>query len=335
MADERVLLGPGPSLVPPEVSAALARPLLGHLDPDLLPILDEVVSLLRAVFQTTHELTLPVSGTGTAGMEAVLLHMVKPGDRLAVCTAGYLGDRLAEAGARLGAEIVRIEAPWGRPVDPDDLERALARGRVSCVAAVHVETSTGVLQPLRDLIRIAHAHDAMILVDAVASLGGVDLPVDAWEIDACYSGSQKCLSAPPGLAPVTVHARTRGRHRPATFYLDLELSGPTGVRSAPTTTLSLRRWSARCTRRCGSSWPRASKPASSATGATRAPCGRAWRPWACRSSPRNPIVPRRSRRSASLTARTMLRCAAGCCATTGSKSPAGSDRSGAGCGASA
>ncbi|MDR7518327.1 MAG: alanine--glyoxylate aminotransferase family protein [Armatimonadota bacterium] len=223
MADERVLLGPGPSLVPPEVSAALARPLLGHLDPDLLPILDEVVSLLRAVFQTKHELTLPVSGTGTAGMEAVLLHMVKPGDRLAVCTAGYFGDRLAEAGARLGAEVVRIEAPWGRPVDPGDLERALARGRVSCVAAVHVETSTGVLQPLRDLIRIAHAHGAMILVDAVASLGGVDLPVDAWEIDACYSGSQKCLSAPPGMSPVTVHARTRGRHRPATFYLDLEL----------------------------------------------------------------------------------------------------------------
>jgi alanine-glyoxylate transaminase/serine-glyoxylate transaminase/serine-pyruvate transaminase len=210
-------------MLPPEVTSALAAPLMGHMDFDLFPVLDEVVVLLRQAFQTENELTLPVSGTGTAGMEAALRHMVSPGERLAVCTAGFFGDRIAEIGARLGAEVVRVEAPWGRPVDPSDLERALASGPgVACVAAVHVETSTGVLQPLQDLVRIAHAHGAMVLVDAVASLGGVELPVDAWEIDACYSGSQKCLSAPPGMAPITVHDRTRRHHAPGTMYLDLE-----------------------------------------------------------------------------------------------------------------
>jgi alanine-glyoxylate transaminase/serine-glyoxylate transaminase/serine-pyruvate transaminase len=224
MPDERILLGPGPSLLPPEVSAALSQPMLGHMDPDLLPQLDEIVLRLRGIFRTDNELTFPVSGTGTAGIEAALLHMVRPGDRLAVCTAGFFGDRIAEIAARIGAEVLRIETPWGQPVDPDDLQRGMARvaGGVACVAAVHVETSTGVLQPLQDLIKVAHAGGATVLVDAVASLGGTELPVDAWEIDAVYSGSQKCLSAPPGMAPITAHARTRGRSAPATFYLDLE-----------------------------------------------------------------------------------------------------------------
>lgn len=222
MPGERILLGPGPSLLPPEVTAALGAPLVGHMDPDFFPILDETVTLLRDVFQTKNELTLAVSGTGTAGMEAALLHSVKPRDRLAVCTAGFFADRIGEIGTRIGAKVIRVEAPWGRPVDPLDLERVLAAGGVACVAAVHVETSTGVLQPLNDLVRIARAHGATVLVDAVASLGGAELSVDAWEIDACYSGSQKCLSAPPGMAPLTVHARTRGRQTPAAFYLDLE-----------------------------------------------------------------------------------------------------------------
>ncbi|MBI3998753.1 MAG: aminotransferase class V-fold PLP-dependent enzyme, partial [Armatimonadetes bacterium] len=227
MPGERILLGPGPSLLPPEVTAALAEPLLGHMDPDLFPILDEVVGMLRHVFQTENELTLALSATGTGAMEAALLHMLRPGDRLAVCTAGFFGDRLADIGRRIGAEVIRVEGPWGRPVDPGDLERALAAtlgGKgVSTVAMVHVETSTGVLQPLPDLVRIAHDHGAQVLVDAVASLGGADLAVDRWGLDACYSGSQKCLGAPPGVAPLTVHARTRGRHIPATYYLDLEM----------------------------------------------------------------------------------------------------------------
>jgi len=225
MLGERVLLGPGPSLVPPEVSAALSQPMVGHMDPALFPILDETTRLLREVFQTQNEVTFPISGPGTAGMEAALRHMVAPGEKLVVCTAGFFADRIAEIARRFGVETVRVEAPWGRPTDPADLERALASGPgrgAAVVAAVQVETSTGVLHPVRELADVAHAHGAMVLIDAVAGLGGADLPVDAWGLDACYSGSQKCLSAPPGMAPITVHDRTRGRFSPASFYLDLE-----------------------------------------------------------------------------------------------------------------
>jgi alanine-glyoxylate transaminase/serine-glyoxylate transaminase/serine-pyruvate transaminase len=224
MPGERILLGPGPSLLPPAVNAALSDPLIGHVDPDLFPILEDAVQLLRQVFQTKNELTIPLSGTGTAGMEAAILHMVRPGETLVVGTAGFFADRIAEIGHRVGAEIVRVEAPWGRPLDPSDVDRTLSnlRGRPACVAVVHVETSTGVVHPVADIANVAHARSVPILVDAVASLGGAELPVDAWDLDACYGGSQKCLSAPPGMAPITVHQRTRGRHAPATFYLDLE-----------------------------------------------------------------------------------------------------------------
>jgi alanine-glyoxylate transaminase/serine-glyoxylate transaminase/serine-pyruvate transaminase len=211
--------------MPPEVSAALSEPMVGHMDPDLMPILEETVELLRGVFQTRNELTLPISGTGTAGMEAALLHMVKPGEKLVVCTAGFFADRIAEISGRIGGELVRVEAPWGQPMDPGLLERSLKSGPgkgARVVATVHVETSTGVVHPVRELTQVAHAHGAMVLVDTVAGLAGADLPVDAWDIDACYSGSQKCLSAPPGMAPITVHARTRGRFQPNAFYLDLE-----------------------------------------------------------------------------------------------------------------
>jgi alanine-glyoxylate transaminase/serine-glyoxylate transaminase/serine-pyruvate transaminase len=206
------------------VSAALVDPLIGHVDPDLFPILEDVVAMLRQVFDTKNELTIPLSGSGTAGMEAAILHMARPGETLVVCTAGFFADRISEIGHRVGAEIIRVEAPWGKPIDPSDLERALSTmsGAPACVAAVHVETSTGVVNPVAELAKVAHAKGVPILVDAVASLGGAELLVDAWELDACYSGSQKCLSAPPGMAPITVHQRTRGRHAPATFYLDLE-----------------------------------------------------------------------------------------------------------------
>ena len=223
---DRVLLGPGPSLLPPTVQAALARPLVGHMDPSLFPILEDISARLRETFQTGHELTLAASGTGTAGMEACVDYLLAPGERIAVASAGYFAQRIAEVAARAGADVVSVDAPWGQAVDPSALERALRRSSVRVVAAVHVETSTGVLQPLEDLARIAHDHGALFLVDAVASLGGVDLPVDRWGIDACYSGTQKCLSAPPGLAPLTVADRARRRPEYAagrSFYFDLDL----------------------------------------------------------------------------------------------------------------
>jgi alanine-glyoxylate transaminase/serine-glyoxylate transaminase/serine-pyruvate transaminase len=223
---ERILLGPGPSMLPPSVQAALSRPLVGHMDPTLVPMLEAISARLRETFQTSNELTLAVSGTGTAGMEACLDHTLAPGDHIVVAAAGYFALRIAELARRAGADVTLIEAPWGQAVDPSDVERALAQSPARAVAAVHVETSTGVLQPLEAITRIAHDHGTVCLVDAVASLGGVDLPVDRWAIDVCYSGTQKCLSAPPGLAPVTVNgaARERTGMKPArSFYFDLEL----------------------------------------------------------------------------------------------------------------
>ncbi|MGH2349202.1 MAG: pyridoxal-phosphate-dependent aminotransferase family protein [bacterium] len=221
---ERILLGPGPSMLPPGVQAALSKPLVGHMDPTLFPLLEAISARLREVFQTGNELTLAVSGTGTAGMEACLDHTLAPGDRIVVASAGYFALRIAELARRAGADVVLVESPWGQAVDPADVARALGRSRVRAVAAVQVETSTGVLQPLDALARIAHDHGAVCLVDAVASLGGVDLSVDRWGIDVCYSGAQKCLSAPPGMAPVTVAASAQGRpHAGRSFYLDLDL----------------------------------------------------------------------------------------------------------------
>lgn len=213
-------------MLPPSVQAEMARPLVGHMDPTLFPILEGISSMLRETFQTDNELTLAVSGTGTAGMEACVDNTVAPGDSIVVAAAGFFAQRIADIAARAGADVMLVEAPWGQAVDPLDVERVLGHARARVVAAVQVETSTGVLQPLADLARIAHDHDAIVLVDAVASLGGVDLPVDRWGIDVCYSGTQKCLSAPPGLAPVTVTGPARERHRRTpgrSYYLDLEL----------------------------------------------------------------------------------------------------------------
>lgn len=223
---DRILLGPGPSLVPPPVQAALSRPLVGHMDPGLFTVLDDVVASLRQVFQTTNEVTFPVSGTGTAGMEACIVNAVEPGDRVVVASGGYFAQRIAEVAARAGAEVTLVEAPWGQAVDPADVERALNGRKTKLLAAVQVETSTGVLQPIEHLVRVGHQYDTLVLIDAVASLGGVDLPADRWGIDLCYSGSQKCLSAPPGMAPLTVSDRVRRlprTRRVQSFYLDLEL----------------------------------------------------------------------------------------------------------------
>jgi alanine-glyoxylate transaminase/serine-glyoxylate transaminase/serine-pyruvate transaminase len=221
---ERILLGPGPSMLPPTVQAALSKPLVGHMDPTLFPMLQAISARLRGTFQTANELTLAVSGTGTAGMEACLDYTLAAGDRILVVSAGYFALRIAELARRAGADAVLVEAPWGQAVDPSDVEQALGRSPARVVAAVQVETSTGVVQPLDALARIAHDHGAVCLLDAVASLGGIDLPVDRWGIDVCYGGTQKCLSAPPGMAPVTVSGAARGRSRAGrSFYLDLEL----------------------------------------------------------------------------------------------------------------
>jgi alanine-glyoxylate transaminase/serine-glyoxylate transaminase/serine-pyruvate transaminase len=224
----RLLLGPGPSPVHPRVMRALSAPVLGHLDPAFLPLLDGTRGLLRAAFGTANELTLAVSGTGMAGMEATLGALLEPGDRAVVCAAGFFGNRLAELAGRLGAEVTRLDKEWGAVFDPDEVERAAATARPKAIAIVHAETSTGALQPLEGLGEVAHRHGALLLVDCVTSLGGAAVGVDEREIDAAYSGSQKCLGGPPGLAPVTVGPRARAamaaRRRPAaSWYLDLEL----------------------------------------------------------------------------------------------------------------
>jgi alanine-glyoxylate transaminase/serine-glyoxylate transaminase/serine-pyruvate transaminase len=226
--DDRLLLGPGPSNPYPEVMQALARPVLGHLDPEFLDLLDETVERLRAAFRTTNRLTLPISGTGSAGMEACFVNLVEPGDTVIVAVNGVFGERMCDVAARAGAEVVRVDVPWGRPVDPEQLLRAQRANRHAVLAAVvHAETSTGARSELERL-RALQDTDTLLLVDSVTGLGGIPLEVDAWGIDACYSGTQKCLGVPPGLAPVTFSARAEERIErrkgPAqSWYLDLRL----------------------------------------------------------------------------------------------------------------
>jgi alanine-glyoxylate transaminase / serine-glyoxylate transaminase / serine-pyruvate transaminase len=228
--DDRLLLGPGPSNPYPEATAAFARPLLGHLDPDFLTILDETCERLRAVFQTENPLTLPISGTGSAGMESCFVNLVEPGDTVIVGVNGVFGERMCEVARRCGANVVRVEAPWGRAIDPQRLldaqrEHPIAR----LLAVVHAETSTGVENEIAPLQALG-ATDTLLMVDAVTSLGGIPVEVDGWKIDACYSGTQKCLGVAPGLAPVTFSARAVDRMQsrstpPQSWYLDLRLIG--------------------------------------------------------------------------------------------------------------
>ncbi len=221
MFSERILMGPGPSNPYPEVTAALVRPVLGHLDPEFLGLLDETCDRLRSVFLTENPLTLPLSGTGSAGMEASLVNVVSPGDVVVVGVNGLFGERLCEVASRLGAEVVRVEAPWGQPLDPEALLSAHPDPKV--VAVVHAETSTGVRNDVSTLA--AGKGDALLVVDTVTSLGGIPVEVDGWGIDISYSGTQKCLGVPPGLSPVTVSpgARERLLERPTSWYLDLGL----------------------------------------------------------------------------------------------------------------
>src|SRR5580698_2557576 len=218
---DRLLMGPGPSNAYPEVTMALAGPVLGHLDPQFLALLDSTNDRLRQVFGTSNALTLPVSGTGSAGMEASFVNFVHPGDPVVVGVNGVFGERMCEVAARHGAEVVRVEAPWGEPIDPRQL--LSAHRAPSVIALVHAETSTGVRNEVGPVG--PGMGDALLLVDTVTSLGGIEVAVDDWGVDIEYSGTQKCLGVPPGLAPLTVSARALERlvERPSSWYLDLNL----------------------------------------------------------------------------------------------------------------
>ena len=227
-APRRVLLGPGPSEVPARVLRAMATPIVSHLDPEMLVLLERIARQLRAVFRTGNRLTLAVPGTGMSAMEAAIVNLVEPGDTVLVGTCGVFGRRMADVARRAGAGVHEVEAPWGRIVDPDAMRRAIAAHRPRVVAIVHGETSTGIEQPVEPIVRAAREHDALTVVDTVASLGGVPFDTDASGADVVYAGSQKCLSCPPGLAPITVgpraEERIRSRGRPVqSFYLDLTL----------------------------------------------------------------------------------------------------------------
>jgi len=224
----RTLMGPGPSSVHPRVLQAMALPCIGHLDPDFIGIMDRIQVMLREVMMTDNELTIPVSGTGSAGMEAALCNLIEPADRCVVCINGVFGNRMADVCGRYGGEVVEVTAPWGEPVDPADVQDALRGSKTKLVGIVHAETSTGVLQPLDEISRLTHEAGALLVVDCVTSLGGHPVKVDEWGIDACYSGTQKCLSIPPGLAPVSfspagVAAMDNRTTKVANWYLDMTM----------------------------------------------------------------------------------------------------------------
>ena len=224
----RTLMGPGPSDVAPSVLQAMAKPTLGHLDPRFLEIMDEVSGMLRQLFGTRNALTLPMSGTGSAGMETVMVNLLQPGDRALVGVNGVFGTRMAEVARRCGAEVVEVTGEWGRALAPEDFRAAAAGGRFQVMAVVHAETSTGVLQPMEGMRAAADETGALLLADCVTSLAGVPVELDAWGVDAAYSGTQKCLSCPPGLAPVSFSERAVGvlrgrREKVQSWYLDLGL----------------------------------------------------------------------------------------------------------------
>lgn len=225
---QRTLMGPGPSDVHPRVYRALAAPIVGHLDPEFLQIMEDNKRLLQMVFQTANRLTLPISGTGSAGMEACLANIVEPGDQVLVCINGVFGMRMKDVAERCGAEVTVVEAAWGEAIAAEQIEAALEKKAYKVVGIIHAETSTGVLQPLTDIAKLVRDSGALLLVDAVTSLGGIDLNVDVLGIDLCYSGTQKCLSCPPGLAPITFSERAldclrQRTHKVQSWYLDLSM----------------------------------------------------------------------------------------------------------------
>jgi alanine-glyoxylate transaminase / serine-glyoxylate transaminase / serine-pyruvate transaminase len=225
---ERLLLGPGPSSIHPRVYRAMSAPVVGHLDPQFLEIMEDNKTLLQEVFQTGNRLTIPISGTGSSGMETCLVNVIEPGDKVLICINGVFGQRMLDVAQRCGAEVATVEAPWGEPIPPGKVAEALSGGEYKVVGIVHAETSTGVLQPLGEIAGLVRESGALFLVDTVTSLGGVEVAVDEWNIDLCYSGTQKCLSCPPGLAPVTLSERAvevlrQRTHKVQSWYLDLSM----------------------------------------------------------------------------------------------------------------
>ncbi|MEF8819297.1 MAG: alanine--glyoxylate aminotransferase family protein [Haloferacaceae archaeon] len=226
---DRTLMGPGPSDVHPRVLRAMATPLVGHLDPAFVEVMDEVQELLRYVFRTDNEWTLAVSGTGSAAMEAAVGNLVEPGDAVLLRTNGYWGDRMAQMARRAGGEVVSLPTAWNEPIDLADVERAFAEESVDVVGVCHADTTTGIRQPqMGEITDLAHEHGAYVIADCVTSLGGVPVEVDEWGVDAAYTAAQKCLSAPPGASPLTVSDRGMEKilnreHDVGSWYLDLSL----------------------------------------------------------------------------------------------------------------
>ena len=224
-------MGPGPSDVAPSVLKAMSLPLVGHLDPVFVKMMEEIKVMLREVFLTKNEMTFPVSGTGSAGMEFCFVNLIEPGDEVIVCVNGVFGMRMAEVAERCGAKVTKVESPWGSIIEARQVEGALAgfKGRPpKFVAVVHAETSTGALTPVEEISKMVHAAGSLMLLDTVTSLGGCPVRIDDWQIDAVYSGTQKCLSCPPGLSPVSLSSRamdtaTKRKTRVQSWYLDVNL----------------------------------------------------------------------------------------------------------------
>ncbi|HAS45422.1 MAG TPA: alanine--glyoxylate aminotransferase [Microscillaceae bacterium] len=225
---KRILMGPGPSDAHPRVLQALATPLIGHLDPEFVGLMDEIKQMVQLTFQTQNPLTFVVSAPGTAGMETCLVNLLEPGDEALICIHGVFGNRMADIAERCGAKVTKVEAPWGEPIDPQQVKTALENSNPKLIAIVHAETSTGVLQPLEEISKMAKDAGALLVVDAVTSYCGTEVKVDEWGIDAIYTGTQKCLSAPPGLSPVSfsekaVEALDRRKTKVQSWFLDLTL----------------------------------------------------------------------------------------------------------------
>nr|WP_319474185.1 alanine--glyoxylate aminotransferase family protein [uncultured Sphaerochaeta sp.] len=222
------LMGPGPSCVPDEIYKALSVPTLGHMDSEFIKIMDGIKEMQQQIMATQNRLTVPISGTGSAGMETCFVNLIEPQDTVLILKNGVFGNRMFDVASRLGSEVDAIDAPWGTPIDPDKVREQLSKKAYKIVAIVHAETSTGVRNPIDEVAKLVHQTDALYLVDAVTSLGGIPVPTDELGIDALYSGTQKCLSCPPGLSPVSfsekaVKVITNRKNKVPNWYLDMNM----------------------------------------------------------------------------------------------------------------